>query len=183
MKRKHMTISVMLFLCASIVFNSGLFAGEEAMGGNFSKMFLPTWENAAKYSLEVVKMMPEEHYKFKLTEEVMTFAEQNVHAAGVIIFFASKIKGIEPPKERPKANEMSKADIIKLMEKAFAMGKDAIAHLSNEEAHKKIHVFGEVNLMKVQVVLLMRDHTTHHRGQMIPYLRIKGFKPPQYSGF
>lgn len=183
MKSKHMTLSVMVVLMVTVLFNNGLFAGEEAKGGNFAKMFLPTWENAGKYSLEVAKLMPEEHYKFKPTPEVMTFAEQTVHTAGVIIFFSSKIKGVEPPKERPKASEMSKADIVKLMEKAFAMGKKAIANLGNEEAHKKIHVFGDINLMKVQVVLLMRDHTTHHRGQMIPYLRLKGLKPPRYSGF
>jgi uncharacterized damage-inducible protein DinB len=186
-KSKHVfskSMTVLLFTALLIAGSSSLaFAEEEAKGGKFGNMFLSTWESATKYSLEMAKTMPEDLYTFKPTPEIMSFAEQNVHTAGVIMFFASKIKGTEPPKDRPKAEGMSKQDIFTLLKKAFAAGKDAIVNLSDEEAHKKVHLWGDVNLKKALVVFLMRDHTTHHRGQMIIYLRLKGKKPPQYSGF
>jgi uncharacterized damage-inducible protein DinB len=30
---------------------------------------------------------------------------------------------------------------------------------------------------------LMHDHHTHHRGQIIVYLRLNGLKPPKYVGW
>ena len=34
-----------------------------------------------------------------------------------------------------------------------------------------------------QFLMLMADHVTHHRGQMLVYLRLKGITPPKYIGF
>nr|WP_262481137.1 DinB family protein [Algibacter pectinivorans] len=33
---------------------------------------------------------------------------------------------------------------------------------------------------KRQILLLLADHITHHRGQMLVYMRLKGIKPPRY---
>jgi uncharacterized damage-inducible protein DinB len=32
-----------------------------------------------------------------------------------------------------------------------------------------------------EVLMLAWDHTTHHRGQLIVYLRLKGIKPTDYK--
>lgn len=34
-----------------------------------------------------------------------------------------------------------------------------------------------------QILLLLHDHQTHHIGQVIVYLRLKGIKPPAYVGW
>jgi uncharacterized damage-inducible protein DinB len=34
-----------------------------------------------------------------------------------------------------------------------------------------------------QILILMHDHQTHHLGQLIVYLRLKGIKPPDYIGW
>ncbi|HET7002705.1 MAG TPA: DinB family protein, partial [Puia sp.] len=36
---------------------------------------------------------------------------------------------------------------------------------------------------KLQILNLLNDHQTHHRAQLIVYLRINGFKPPDYVGW
>jgi uncharacterized damage-inducible protein DinB len=36
---------------------------------------------------------------------------------------------------------------------------------------------------KLQILNLLNDHQTHHRAQLIVYLRINGIKPPDYVGW
>jgi uncharacterized damage-inducible protein DinB len=146
-------------------------------------MYTKNWEAAKAYTLEVAEMMPEEHYHFKPNKDLMSFAGHLVHIASTMHFFGSKVKGVEPPKERPKAEGKSKADVIAMLKKGFAYATDAINGLTDEDSHKTINVFGDYNLMKANVVMLMNNHMTHHRGGLVIYLRLKGLKPPQYRGY
>ena len=34
-----------------------------------------------------------------------------------------------------------------------------------------------------RIMLLLTDHVTHHRGQLVVYLRLKGVEPPAYRGW
>jgi uncharacterized damage-inducible protein DinB len=36
---------------------------------------------------------------------------------------------------------------------------------------------------KLQIINLINDHQTHHRAQLLVYLRLKGVKPPEYVGW
>jgi len=35
----------------------------------------------------------------------------------------------------------------------------------------------------MQRPVLLNDHQTHHRGQLVVYLRLNGIKPPAYIGW
>lgn len=152
-------------------------------GGTFAKESIPTWQRAKDYSVKFAEAMPEEHYNFKPTPEIMSFAEQVVHTAGVSFWFASKISGEPNPGKGFKAEGKSKAEIIKYLKDSFDYVEKALTNLSDEEAAKVIPLWGELKLTKAQTFLTTRDHTTHHRGQMVIYLRLKGIKPPGYVGW
>ncbi len=175
-----------LFVLTIVMTFSGiqLFAAEPAPAtGSFAKSFLPTWERAKDYSLEVAKLMPEEHYGYKPTPEISTFAGHLMHTVSSVSFFTGKLTGTAPQIKDNKEEGKTKAQVIELLTKAFDNAHKALEGLTDAEAAKKIHVFGELHLTKSQVVLLMRDHTTHHRGGLVIYLRLKGIKPPQFRGF
>ena len=36
---------------------------------------------------------------------------------------------------------------------------------------------------KRQILTLMNDHMTHHRGQLLVYLRLREIAPPRYRGW
>ncbi|MGK0251702.1 MAG: putative damage-inducible protein DinB, partial [Gammaproteobacteria bacterium] len=36
---------------------------------------------------------------------------------------------------------------------------------------------------RMQILNLLQDHVTHHRGQLIVYLNLNSIEPPQYSGW
>lgn len=156
-------------------------AGDKKMEGHVSKTFLPILESAKAYSIEMAEAMPEEHYNFKPTPEIMSFAQQIVHSANTIFFFCFKLKGETPPKDAPKAEGKSKAEVIALLTKAFDTALDVVKNLKDEDAAEVIHLFGQVKMSKADTIMLLRDHTTHHRGAMVIYLRLKGIKKiPQY---
>ncbi|MCP5102208.1 MAG: DinB family protein [bacterium] len=182
-KKNWFFLSVMM-TAAVVMLSTGvqLYAGTEA-GGTFAKGFMPTLERAKAYSLEMAGLMPEKDYSFKPTPDIMSFAEQTAHTAGVMYFFASKVKGEENPGKGFKAEGKSKADIVKFLTDAFQYSEKVLAGLNDKDAHQKIPVFGELVLTKAQIYQLLQDHTTHHRGQMVIYLRLKGIKPAQYKGW
>lgn len=47
----------------------------------FTKMYLPVWQEAVEHCLAVARAMPEENYNFRPTEISKTFGEQMVHIA------------------------------------------------------------------------------------------------------
>lgn len=186
-KMNHRFDNRMLVVLAAVVFiaaGSGILLAGEQMGGNsFAKAFADNWESAKAYTMEVAEMMPEEHYHFKPTKDLFSFADHLVHIASSMHFFGSKIKGEKPPTEKLGAEGKSKAEVIAMLKKAFAFATEAINGLSDEEADKKINVFKDYQLTKANVVRLLNNHMTHHRGALVIYLRLKGLKPPQFRGF
>jgi uncharacterized damage-inducible protein DinB len=170
-----MLIAVLAIIMAG---SSELYAG-----GKFAKEFLPTWQRAKDYSVKFAEAMPEEHYNFKPTPEIMSFGEQVVHTAGASFWFGSKIIGGENPGKGFKPEGKSKAEIIAHLKKSFDYIEKALTQLTDEEAAKVIPLFGELKLTKAQTLMTLRDHTTHHRGSMVIYLRLKGIKPPDYVGW
>ena len=174
-------VSVMLVIM--LIGSVQVYAGTEKAadkGGAFANEFMPILKLAKEYSVEMAELMPEEHYSFKPVPEIMSFAEQNVHTASAIFFFLSKITGGENPGKDFKAEGKSKAQIIEFLKKSFDYAQEVLSKLSDKEAAVKIHLFGDVHLTKAQTFQLIRDHTTHHRGAMVIYVRLKGFKPPRY---
>ena len=188
-KRTNFGIFYVLMIAALVILISGSVEldamGQEAAmkGGTFAKDFIPTWQRAKDYSLKFAEAMPEEHYKFKPTPEIMSYGEQLVHFAGATFWFASKVKGEKSPVKEFKAEEKSKAEIIAFLKDSFAYAEKAVAGLSDEEAAKEIPLFGKLILTKAQTLMTIRDHVTHHRGQMVIYLRLKNIKPPEYVGW
>jgi uncharacterized damage-inducible protein DinB len=176
-------LSMIISLVITIVGSVSLTAGEDAVPGKFAEEFLQTWKNARAYSLEMAKIMPEKHYTFKPTPEIMSFAEQNAHTAGSMYWFASKVLGEPSPAQGYKAEGKTKAEIIKFLSDAFDYGEKALMQLTDKAAQEKVKVFGDLILTKAQLFLAMRDHITHHRGAMVIYLRLKGFKPATYRGW
>lgn len=174
MEKNSRLALVLTFAFILLVLN--LLAGD----GVFSKEFMPLLENSEKYSIEMIQLMPEEEFSFKPVPEIMSFAEQNVHIASAIYKFASAIKGEEPPVKEFTADGKSKAEIIQFLADSYVYAKKVLAELTDEEAAQVVNFMGQIKLTKKELFMLLKDHTTHHRGQMVIYLRLKGIKPARY---
>lgn len=159
-----------------------------AFGSGFTEL-VPTlknvWTQAGEYTMEFARAMPAEKFGFKPTEEVFSFAEQLLHLAGANFWFFSTIKGEKIPKseEDLESEGKNKADVVALLAESFRYGDAVVENLTDAAAANKV-TMGENTLLCWKLIFFNVDHITHHRGQMVAYLRLNGIKPPQYrSGF
>lgn len=144
--------------------------------------FLLKWENSKNYLLEVANAMPENNYNYKPTERQMSFQEQLLHIKKNMVwlsetyFIESNI--IKSDNDIPK----TKQAIINDLEIAFIKVSEIIKRVPEEWLSTKVEFFAGPK-SKLQILNLLQDHVTHHRGQLIVYLNLNNIKPPKYSGW
>lgn len=147
----------------------------------FSSDFGPDWQVQKEYTLEVAEAMPAEKYSFKPTPEMRSFGEVLAHVGWGHYGFAAALRGVEPPAARPQPEEKTKEKVIPYLKAAFDYAAEAIAGLTDAQAKETVSLFGgRLSLTRGKLCQLMRDHTTHHRGYILPYLRLNGVTPPAY---
>jgi uncharacterized damage-inducible protein DinB len=135
------------------------------------------WQTSKAYTLAIAEQMPEDGYAFKPNPEEMTFGGQLVHIAQANGFFLSKISGTTSPIGKP--DKMDKATVVKLVGDSYDYVIKSIGSLTPEQLHAELHLEG-TTMTGYEALLFAADHTTHHRGQCIVYLRVKGIKPADY---
>jgi len=146
------------------------------------KLLENQWKSVAKYYLEAAELMPEEHFGFKPTKEVFSYAEQLLHVAGGNFYFGAMAKGEKSPKPREafKSEGKSKKEGVALLKESFAYGLKVIESLSEEKVKSKVD-FAKKKITIATLLLFCCEHSIHHLGQMIVYLMLKGIKPPKYT--
>ena len=153
----------------------------------FTKDFSRTWQRTMDYTLTVAKAMPEEHYDFRPTEDIRSFREQLGHLINNFAFLQYYITGKRDSPLKGLGDDLegkSKEEVIKVVEKGFNFIADLIESTSDEEIIQPVQFFvSTVPMNKEKIFFLMRNHVTHHRGQLILYLRMKKVQPPSYIGW
>ncbi len=135
------------------------------------------WQTSKAYTLAIAEQMPEDGYAFKPNPEEMTFGGQLVHIAQANGFFLSKITGTPSPIGKP--DKMDKASVVKLVGDSYDYVIKSIGSLTPEQMHADLDLEG-MKMSGMEALMFASDHTTHHRGQCIVYLRVKGIKPADY---
>ncbi len=148
---------------------------------------LSKWKGMKQYTLAVAELMPEDKYGFKPVKEEDTFGFQLVHMANNMYFLSSKfLRNTESPVDtkayEKKALKMSKTEIIEYLSKAFDYTQESFALQTDKSLEDEFDYWGG-HSTKRKMVFLLNDHQTHHRGQLIVYLRLNGIKPPKYIGW
>ena len=148
----------------------------------FIRDFEEKWSNSMEYTLEVAEAMPAEYYDFKPTEEQMTFREQLLHMAGNMNWLSrSYFEGETLPYDLKKG-DCSKEELLTILKEAYTKTGASVKGVTQEALEEKVDFFAGPKT-KRQIINLMNDHSTHHRGQILIYLRLKGIKPPRYRGW
>ncbi len=72
--------------------------------------------------------------------------------------------------------------MIATIDRTFDKTVEFISKFDTSQLDDELDYFG-LKRTKRQVLLLLADHITHHRGQMLVYMRLNGLKPPRYVLF
>ena len=159
---------------------SPLFAQDK----DFIKEYLERLENSKKYLILVAETMPEDKYDFRATPESMSFAENLMHIGWAMDWHSQSLMGGREARDwntdtALKVDNKSKKEMISTIDRTFDKTLDFISNFDINKLEERLDYFG-LDRTKRQVLLLLTDHITHHRGQMLVYMRLNGLKPPRY---
>ena len=136
------------------------------------------WKTSKKYVLALAEQMPAADYSFKPNPAEMSFGEQMAHIAGSNSYFFATLSGEKDPLGKPANFE--KATVIKMLNDSYDFVISAMGTMKHETMMKTFD--GEGGKMTgMEMMLMAVDHTAHHRGQCIVYLRAKNIKPVDYQ--
>ncbi len=137
------------------------------------------WKTSKKYMLALADQMPAGDYSFKPNKDEMSFGEQLAHIAGANGYFFASLSGKKDPIGKPANFE--KATVTKMLNDSYDFVIGALGDLDLTRFHETFDVGEEGKMTGMELLLLATDHTAHHRGQCIVYLRAKNIKPAQYQ--
>jgi len=146
--------------------------------------FLEKWNNSKEYLLGIATSMPEEKYTYKPTEREMDFKNQLLHIRRNMLWLSTTYFSEETfdPKKLNENIPDSKEEVIKSLKEAFDLVYNRVKNTSEESLKTQVDFFAGPK-SKLQILNLLQDHVTHHRGQLIVYLNLNEVKPPSYVGW
>ncbi len=150
---------------------------------DFTKMYLPVWQEAREHCLAVANAMPEELYSYKPTEVSKTFAEQLVHIAYTVELLTQRyVQGMEVKPNTPDATKLTKAEIIKLLEVGFDYTTNVIYTIEQSQLDETCVMYHSGNTVsRAFAFFYVQDHMANHRAKANLYIRMNSIKPPEYT--
>jgi len=166
-----------LFLISLFIFGTTM-----AQQSTPKSAWLEKWENSKNYLIAMAEAMPEAHYDFKPTERQMSFKEQLIHIKGNMDWLSNTyFTEIEFKRTKEALPETKEATIL-LITAAFDAAAKIIENAPEAELAETVSFFAGPK-SKLQILNLLQDHVTHHRGQLIVYLNLNDVTPPSFSGW
>jgi uncharacterized damage-inducible protein DinB len=140
-------------------------------------------QHAKVYTLAVAGLMPAEFYAFRPSPKEMTFGEQLLHLSANLGWLSSTyLMAEENPVRQADLKVTQKDSVIAVVNRAYGYAELVLRRFPSRELKDKVTFFaGPMN--KLQIINLINDHQTHHRGQLLVYLRLKNITPPSYVGW
>ena len=150
---------------------------------DFTKMYLPVWQEAMKHCLEVAEAMPENLYAYQPTEVSKSFAEQMVHIATSTQLLTKRyVQGMDVKPERLDASKMTKAEIISLLKERFAYTTNVVHTIEQKQLDELCIMYHSKNeVSRAFALFYVQDHLANHRAKANLYIRMNGIEPPSYT--
>ena len=178
---KNLTLLTVLMFFGLI--SSPLFAQKDG----YVEDYLERLENSRKYIVLVAETMHEDKYSFKATPESLSFAENLLHIGYAMDWHSQSLLGDRESRDWQtdtifKVGTKSKAEMIALINTTFDETIKLIGQFDTAQLDDELDYFG-LNRSKRQIFMLLSDHITHHRAQMLVSMRLNGLVPPRYVLF
>ncbi len=149
----------------------------------FTKTYLAVWSVASDHCLDVAKTMPEELYSYKPTSVSKSFGEQMVHIGYTVELLTKRyVQGMEVKPNAPDASKMTKAEILELLENAFAYTTNVIHTIEQGQLDESCVMYHSGNTVsRAFAFFYVQDHMANHRAKANLYLRMNNVQPPEYT--
>ena len=149
--------------------------------------FQQKWQNATAYTMEMAALMPDSLYDYRPTPDQMSFRQQLLHMAGNMVWLSTEKLDYTPTVTLPDYRALmdsqpDQAATLAALQVALSLTAAAAEALSPEDLDTTVDFFAGP-MTKRQILTLLNDHHTHHRGQLVTYLRLNHIQPPRYRGW
>lgn len=143
-----------------------------------------TWAGMAGLQKQVAgnlrksaEKMPAESYGFKPSHDVMAFQDFLTHLADVHNMICSGVLGEANPEPGIGKTKKTKEEISGALDRALTYCDKAYASITDATANQPMKLFGQ-DRTKAAALQLNTAHAFEHYGNLVTYLRIRGFVPP-----
>lgn len=144
------------------------------------------WKTSGDFTIAVAKLMPADSYGFKPVPDELTFGQVLIQVARANLGACALASGSKRPdvpaalvEQESGKQAPDKDTIVQFLSSSFDFCNQAVAGMTPEKLDA---VVGPPNRKMTGFEWLWAyfTHTSHHRGQLEVYLRLKGIKPPDY---
>ncbi len=134
--------------------------------------------------VEFALAIPDSALRWAPTPEVRDFVEQVNHTAvDNALFVARGVLYIDVPSFGDTAVYLNdKQALAQVITDSYGWVIETLQDLSAEELLAETELFGR-QMTKWRVYLQALEHAYWTRGQLVPYFRIHGMRPPEYRPF
>ena len=147
-------------------------------------MFLQEQYATLKRNLTgAAEKMPPEHFFFRPTPEVRTYAELFAHTIETQYYYCNAVKGGANPiaGKNLEKSVIEKAGVIQMVKDGFTYCDDLFANLTDEKAAAMIAMGAPPNTRQAASgtrLTMVVVHGNEHYGNLVTYMRMKGVVPP-----
>lgn len=143
-----------------------------------TRELLKKWKGNKRYTLKFVKIVTDDQLEFKPVSGVKTYLSQLSHITTWLRTHSRFVTG----KEMEKTRIRTKEDVVQYLEDFFDQLYAFLETATIEDLDEIVDVWYG-NVSKTFILQTMDNHLSHHRGQLVIYLRMLGVKPPSYVGW
>ncbi len=160
-----------------VVVATAAIAGAQSNPNPLSADTKGMYESVKGLILRSADKMPEEHYSFKPTPEVRSYAALLGHIADAQYLFCAADKGEKKDPPGIEKTKTTKAELTAALKEAFAYCDSSYSELTDARGAQPVKFFGR-DRTRLGVLNFNSSHTNEHYGNLVTYLRLKGLVPP-----
>ena len=153
---------------------------EFALG--YRAMMLDGLNREAETTKRVIAAVPDVKSDYKPDPHARTAKELAWHLANTDIQFLDGIADLNFTMATPENKPQTSAEVVAWYDENIRRAADRVAAMTPEQLLTPVEFFGVFNLPAVLYLGFLNNHSIHHRGELVTYLRPMGSKVPSIYG-
>ena len=148
----------------------------------YRELILSTIVAESKTTKKVIAAIPEVSKDYRPDRLSRTARELAWHIVYEDVMFLNKIADMKIDMMEPAEPPATLADVLRWYDENFPRALQRVRELTPQQLVTPVPFFGFMNEPLFKYLILVNNHSIHHRGQLAAYLRAMGSKVPNIYG-
>ena len=148
----------------------------------YRAMMLNGIQREAEVTKKVIAAVPDAASSYKPDPHARTAKELAWHLANTDIQFLDGIADLNFSMETPEHKPQNSAEVVAWYDENLKRSVSRVAAMTPDQLMTPVVFFNVFNLPAVFYLGFLNNHSVHHRGELVTYLRPMGSKVPSIYG-